>query len=124
MKTSSYLLAAAVLLTSAFATHADELSDLKTRFASRDPQIQQLKIAGKVGETYTGYLDTPGSASGEEKKLIEAENDDRRKLYALLAKKEGATPEVVADRAARRNFARAASGEYLKAPDGQWRKKP
>ena len=57
------------------------------------------------------------------------ENTDRKRLYTLIATKESAagtvvTPETVADRNAKRNFSRAASGTWLKFPDNSWHPKP
>ncbi|MFN4244036.1 MAG: YdbL family protein [Tepidisphaerales bacterium] len=109
---------------------ADEWSELQRRFAARDPQLQQLKAAGTLGETSSGYLEPPDAALGvppltpEARQLMDDENADRRRLYALIGRRENVPPEVVADRAARRNFARARTGEWLKFPDGLWRQKP
>ena len=51
---------------------------------------------------------------------MDAENRDRKELYAVLAKQEeGATPELVAERNAIRNFKKAKPGEFLKK-DGKW----
>jgi uncharacterized protein YdbL (DUF1318 family) len=98
----------------------DEMADLRARFESRDPQILALKKTGTIGETYLGFLDAPGALPGEAQSLMADENTDRKKLYELIAKKEGATVEAVAERAARRNFNKAAKGEMLKTPTG-WR---
>lgn len=113
----------AALLLSTQTTRADELDDLKSQAAARDPQIQALKRAGTVGETYLGYLDVPKSATPDERKLMDAENADRKRLYQLLAQKNGTPIETVADRAAKRNFRIATKGELLKLPDGTWHPK-
>lgn len=123
-----HCICAAVALTGLLFTataRADELADLKARFQSRDPAIQKLKSAGTAGETYLGYIDVPGSASADAaaQALLADENADRKRLYTLIAAKEDVKIEVVADRNAKRNFGRAASGEWLKFPDGVWRKK-
>jgi uncharacterized protein YdbL (DUF1318 family) len=62
------------------------------------------------------------SAQGATAKLIESENADRRALYDLIAKEEGVSFEIVARRAAQRNFQKAKRGEYLK-DNGTWRQK-
>lgn len=117
----------ALLLVTVFAVtsvaHADEMEQLKARFQERETKLQKLKTEGAAGETFQGFIETPKTATDEVKKLLEEENTDRRRLYALIAQKEGGTPDLVADRAARRNFSRAKSGEMLKFPDGVWRKK-
>lgn len=107
-----------------------EWSALQRRFAARDAKLQQLKASQMLGETSSGFLEPPDASTGappptaEARQLMDEENDDRRRLYALIGRREGVAPEVVADRAARRNFARARSGEWLKFPDGIWRQKP
>lgn len=116
--------AATTVLGLAAAAWADEMSELRERFQARDAAVSRLKAEGAVGETSLGYLEVPKEADAAARKLMGEENADRRGLYQLIAEKEGATAATVADRAARRNFARARSGEWLKYPDGQWRQKP
>ena len=128
--TALVLFPAALLGLLAAAAQTDEWTRLQQRFQARDAQIQQLKAARVVGETSSGYLDFPDPATGataptpEGRRLLEEENADRRRLYALIGERESVPPDVVADRAARRNFARARSGELLRYPDGIWRQKP
>ncbi len=123
MRTHRVLAGVVVVALSVSVLMADEMSDLRNRFESRDGRVQQLKVAGTIGETSAGLLEAVKSASGEDRRVMEEENGDRKRLYALLAQRDGVTAEVVADRAARRNFGRARAGEYLKYPDGVWRQK-
>ena len=99
-----------------------ELDALQARFKERDGAVRKLKSAGVVGETSDGLLDYVEKRDADAAKVVDAENADRRKLYALIAEKENVTPEVVAQRNAKRNFERARAGEFLKE-DGKWRKK-
>lgn len=120
----SKIAAIAVLLPALLcASAADEMSDLRARFQSRDAKLTELKKSGTLGETYLGYIDAPSSPPAAAKSLMDEENTDRKRLYALIAQKEGVTPDLVATRAANRNFARASAGEMLKYSDGQWKKK-
>lgn len=128
MKTFPHLLT--VMLAAMFvgfgaaSVHADDLNDLKQRFQQRYPHLVKAKAAGTIGETSKGYVEAvKGSVPGDVAKLMADENADRRKLYEILAKKEGTTPEHIAERNAIRNFERARSGEYLKGRDGQWHQK-
>ena len=114
------LVALAALLLPASLAAADEMSDLKGRFQSRDAKLQEFKQAGALGETFEGYIDAPASPSADAKSLMAAENTDRRRLYQLIADKEGATVEVVANRAAQRNIKLARKGEKLKNASGTW----
>ena len=98
--------------------------ELKKKFEERYPAIRELKQKGVVGETDQGYLDfvKSGDKDQDAAKLVKDENADRELLYVLIAAKEKVDPEIVAKRAAKRNFDRARDGEYLKE-DGKWKKK-
>ena len=97
--------------------------ELQERFKQRYDQIRGLKKQGVIGETTEGYLDFVEKKPTDAEKLINEENDDRRELYKLIAQKEGTTPEKVASLNAKRNFQKAAAGEFLKGADGKWTKK-
>lgn len=112
------------LLTGASALAADKRLDaLQKKFEQRYPRIVQLKKAGAIGETYDGYLDFVKSRNGDAAKVVDEENVDRKQLYKIIADNEGITPENVAERAAKKNFAKAAKGDYLKGSDGKWTQK-
>ena len=112
----------ALFLGSTLALAAPTKDELQSRFEQRYPQIKQAKSDGKVGETSAGFIEAVKSADGALSKLIDDENADRRALYELIAKKEKVEMDVVATRAAQRNFERARPGEYLKE-NGKWRQK-
>ena len=124
MKTITAVLIALVTLAASNAWAAPSESELKKKFEERYPAIRELKQAGAVGETSEGYLDFVKAKDKDEDAadLVKEENADRRTLYALIAEKEKVEPELVAKRAAKRNFDRARDGEYLKE-DGKWKKK-
>jgi uncharacterized protein YdbL (DUF1318 family) len=118
-----------IALTLAFAglVHAaDRKQELQERFAQRDASLQSLKRAGKVGETTQGLVEAVKPEYLHDKELagiVQAENADRRELYAIIAKETGATHEVVAEQNARRNFERARPGDWLRTAAGEWRQK-
>lgn len=106
---------------------------LKERFESRYEQLAEAKDAGRVGETWQGFVavvETPGAADGAARRLVDEENADRRALYALLAREIAAdldepersrmTPRVVAERNAWRNFERAGSTQPLRVAERTW----
>lgn len=112
---------ACALLASAAA--ADEKDELKQRFQERYPKLQELKRQGKVGETFLGYIDAvkPEFAREDEvKRIIGAENNDRRRLYEIIAKEQDTTADHVGRRNAQRNFSRAGSNEWLRTEDNRW----
>ena len=124
MKTITAVLIALVTFAASHAMAAPSESDLKKKFEERYPAIRALKQAGTVGETSEGYLDfvTSKDKNEDAADLVKEENADRRTLYALIAEKEKVDADLVAKRAAKRNFERARDGEYLKE-GGKWKKK-
>lgn len=97
--------------------------ELKAKFAQRYPELRALKDRGAVGETYQGLLEAVKSGDAAADRMVGEENADRQELFKVIAAAEGTTPDVVASRLAARNFANAKSGDYLKGPDGTWKKK-
>jgi uncharacterized protein YdbL (DUF1318 family) len=98
-------------------------NELQKRFEKRDKEIRQLKKAGVIGETADGYVDWVKDEDKKNADVVNDENADRKELYQHIADKTKTTVEKVAERAAKRNFERAASGEYLKDENGKWKKK-
>jgi uncharacterized protein YdbL (DUF1318 family) len=111
---------AAVLVAASLAATKEEL---KARFAQRYPELRAQKDRGAVGETYKGLVEAVKSGDSAADKLVAEENADREELFKVIASAEGTTPDVVANRLAARNFANAKAGDYLKGPDGTWKKK-
>jgi hypothetical protein len=111
---------AIALLVTAAAAFAQELDGLRESFRARYPELVAAKRAGAIGENSAGFVEAVKGGSAE---LVNAENADRRKLYAALAAKENISPEQVAQRNAQRNFGKAQPGEWLKGGDGKWTQK-
>ena len=111
---------------------ADDAATIKKNMADRKPKIEVLKKAGSVGENKDGYLeamkkdknDKEVKLSDDENKLIEAENKDRKAVYAAIAKKEGSTVEKVGELRAKQIRSKAAEGEFIQGEDGKWVKAP
>ena len=104
---------------------ADELDDLKKRFKERAPALSKLKAAGKLGETDKGYVEPVKDAelSAADKKLMQAENRDRRAGYNIIAKKRpGISPDKVGQLAGVKKIKSAKVGEWVKQ-GGSWEKK-
>jgi uncharacterized protein YdbL (DUF1318 family) len=99
-----------------------EEAALQKRFKARYAQIQQFKKEGVIGETDAGFVDFVKAKDEKATKVVDEENADRKTLYKLIADREGITIEVVAQRAAKRNFDHAKPGEWLKEA-GKWRQK-
>ncbi|MCC7192570.1 MAG: YdbL family protein [Phycisphaeraceae bacterium] len=105
---------------------ADREADLKESFKERLPRLIEAKNAGKVGETYLGYVEAVTGAAASDatiRDLISQENKDRREIYTIIAERQGTTVEKVAALRGEQNFQRAQPGHYLKGPDGKWTQK-
>ena len=103
---------------------ADELDDLKKRFQERAPALGKLKAAGKLGETDKGYVEPVKGAElpAVDKKLMQAENRDRRVCYNIIAKKRpGISPDKVGQLAGAKKIKSAKAGEWVKQ-GGSWKK--
>jgi len=115
----------AILATMLF-TGVDALAltrgELKDRFKQRYPALRAAKEAGKVGETYKGFVEAVESDKSVAS-LVDEENNDRTELYKQLAADEKTTPEKVGEVNGERNFKNAAPGTFLKGRDGAWKKK-
>ena len=114
--------AAAPAAPAAPAAVSPEEAALQKRFKARYPQLQQFKRDGVIGETDAGYVDFVKQKAEKAATVVDEENADRKTLYKLIADKEGITIEVVAQRAAKRNFDKAKPGEWLKE-GSKWRQK-
>ena len=105
---------------------ADDAATIKKNMAERKPKIEVLKKAGTIGENNTGYLEAMKDAKLEDadKKLVEAENRDRRTVYSAIAKKEGSTVDKVGELRAKQIRTKANEGEFIQGEDGKWIKAP
>jgi uncharacterized protein YdbL (DUF1318 family) len=94
-------------------------ADIKARMKDRLPRIIELKAAGIVGETHQGFLAFIGGNQSE-KALIDAENQDRQRVYGAIAKQQGTTADVVGRRRALQIAENAKPGEWLQDAGGKW----
>ena len=76
------------------------LNDTRERSRARRDKIYALVDAGKAQELETGYIELKDSSDADAAKLVSEENDDRKIMYAEIAKKRGKTPEEVGKTAA------------------------
>ncbi len=105
-----------------FLTGGALADDVKTRMKNRLPDIVQLKSQGLVGENSKGYL-AHVTAKKTGQNIIDAENQDRKMVYALIAKQQGVSLERVETLRASQIVKKANPGEFLQKPNGTWYKK-
>jgi uncharacterized protein len=95
---------------------------IRDRMLARLPAIVELKSQGVIGEDNRGYLAVLKDA-GDKQSIVDAENQDRRKIYTAIAKQQGTTPALVGQRRAMQIAQKADPGTMLQDADGHWRKK-
>jgi uncharacterized protein YdbL (DUF1318 family) len=116
--TTLMLLIIGLLFSGSFASS----ESLKARMKTRLPIILELKAKGVVGENVNGYLQFVGEIK-ENEDVVEAENNDRRKVYTAIAQQQGTTAELVGKRRALRIAKKAKVGEWLQDQSGKWYQK-
>lgn len=116
----------AVFLGAQMGVSAQSKTELRESMKARYPALQQFREQAKLGETYRGYVEavTEEAAEDEElRRLISAENRDRRALYDIIAMDVGTTPEAVGRINAQRIFDEASPDTYFKTAEGEWKQK-
>jgi hypothetical protein len=110
-----------ILATVAFVSLA-HAEDIKSRMKSRLPTIKALKAKGVIGENNKGYLAFLGSEITK-KDVVDAENNDRRKIYTAIAKQQKTTADVVGSRRSKKIATNAKPGEWIQKENGEWYQK-
>ena len=98
-------------------------SDVRERRRSRRDQIKAWKSAQLIGENNTGLLEArtaDGSLSDSVKKVVDAENADRRLVFQAIAGKQNIPVESVAQRMGARMAERSAEGTWVQDGAGKW----
>lgn len=96
-------------------------ASIKERMAGRIPAITSLKDSGIVGENNKGYLEFRGAKQNEQ--LVQDENKDRDIVYNAIAKKQGASSDLVGARRAKMIAQKGKAGHLFQKTDGSWYKK-
>jgi len=117
----SAVVLAVVLMTLAIAA-AGSAKDIKERMRERLAEVVALKAAGIVGENNRGYLEFV-SDQRQKVELVMEENQDRQEVYKAIAKQQGTTVDLVAERRAKQIADNALRGEWLQDSQGKWYQK-
>ncbi|HWA24772.1 MAG TPA: YdbL family protein [Lacunisphaera sp.] len=113
----------AVVCLLAVAAFAASEAELKQRMDQRLTQIDALKAAEAIGENNHGLLEVRPAGKGDAASVVAAENQDREAVYALIAKKAGASAESVARARAKQIAANSRPGVWVQDESGTWKKK-
>ena len=85
--------------------------------------LDAAKSQGLVGERPDGYLGAVAAGRADVKALITDINAQRRAKYQAIAQKRGTTLSAVEQFVGQKLITRAAPGEYVMTPGGQWVRK-
>ena len=110
------------LLLATGAAYAEDLAALKSRMKARQSSIEALLAAKVVGENKLGLLEFRGD-SREKEAQVNAENADRKAVYAAIASKTGISVAAVGARRAETIRKIANPGTMVQDSDGIWREK-
>ena len=102
-----------------------ESAELKERFLQRKPLLEKIKSQELIGENNLGFLAFRSTAgqSEENMQIVQAENEDRKTIYAEIAVKLNTSVEEVGKRRAAQIAALAAVGHWLQDGSGNWYQK-
>ncbi len=95
---------------------------LKERMLARVPAINDLKDKGLIGENNAGYLAYRTDARPQQE-LINAENQDRKTVYAEIARNQNVDITLVGQRRAKQIRDIGGGGHWFQKPDGSWYRK-
>jgi len=124
MKTMLCLTVFGLLALTTMNLSAQDLSAVQARMKERLPQVAQQKAQKVVGEDRAGFLAlVKADAGATVQKLVEAENADRKVVYAALAAKAGTDAARVGQQRAKELAERSAAGMMLQRDDGTWYEK-
>ena len=112
----------AIIILGILTADAYAAESIKERMISRLPVINDLKARGVIGENNMGFLEFVGNRK-EKADVVEAENMDRKTVYEAIAKRQGATVELVGQHRAVQIADKARPGELLQDANGKWYKK-
>lgn len=116
-----FAIAAFALGAPAFAQ--EDQGAIQERMKARVPQIDELKLAGLVGENNKGILEQRGALNPDQTQVMNAENADRRALYNILAERLGLSAAAVGAQRAATLRDRSAPKVWLQRDDNTWYQK-
>ena len=106
-----------------FCAQAQSLDGIKQRMLDRKPAVDRLLSSKALGENNAGYLEVLGKMPDADKKVVEAENADRKAVYGAIAAKSGATADFVGQQRAAAIGEKAKAGTMIQSKDGKWAEK-
>jgi uncharacterized protein YdbL (DUF1318 family) len=112
----------ALLMTLLWCAAPATSASIKDRMTARLPTIIALKDQGVIGENTQGYLEYR-TGNKPDQQVVEAENKDRRLVYAQIAKNQGVDIALVGQRRAKQIVEKGNPGHWFRNADGTWYQK-
>ena len=123
MKNTLMMMAALSLAFVCAARADDGLDKVKESMRARRDSVAKLLATTNVGENNAGYLQKLKDISDGEAKTLADENADRKKVYAAIAKAQGAAEADVGKQRAKQIAEKAPAGTMIQDAAGAWKKK-
>jgi len=98
-------------------------AELRARMRQRQPQIDQFKAGGALGENNLGYLEVRDSNQAGAAELAAAANADRKTIYQRIATKQNVSVEEVGKARAQQIAQKIVPGVWMQNAQGEWTKK-
>jgi uncharacterized protein len=87
----------------------------------RYPQLEAAKQRGEIGEAWTGLTGVVDpAASAETRAMVEQENQDRRNLFAIIARETNSTVDEVARQNRIRMYRLAGAADFVQDAQRRW----
>ena len=80
----------------------------------------QAKDQGKVGEGTDGFVYVRESDSEKIKKMVAAENEDRKMLFKAMSSKTGGSVDEVANKFSKALVKKSKKGHWFRKSSGEW----
>ena len=95
-------------------------ADFASRMKERLPSLVQAKDRGRVGEGTDGFVYVRESDSEKIKKMVAAENGDRKMLFKAMSSKTGGSVDEVANKFSKALVKKSKKGHWFRKSSGEW----
>ena len=95
-------------------------ADFASRMKERLPSLVQAKDQAKVGEGTDGFVYVRESDSEKIKKMVAAENEDRKMLFKAMSSKTGGSVDEVANKFSKALVKKSKKGHWFRKSSGEW----
>lgn len=93
---------------------------IQDRMLERLPRVDRLKQEQMAGENNAGFLEALKVLDAEQRGVVNDENQDRRRVYGILAARTRVDPVQVGVARAGQIAERSTSGVMLQTQRGEW----